>query len=445
LVENQTVTDHLRPRAFAPRRYRLTKNLSGTLTPRIGIDDPALSTWLFIVPIEAHCHAVRLGFANPYGFTQTIVKASVYPSDSYSYAAAALMKPNTEVKPTGEAPPTRIGWELGSGSDVSAINNRANVRGHILPGDASNRDNAARPYTIVWSDFCPCTSIARADGGTTPLLFIYVTLGGTDFVGGPTGIRAFNQDPAAVRGRAFYGLRATTLGRDFADNPQGTRWSPLGEPPFAPALWVQYLTMTPGYQIVQVGDSLSAGPSNDSYSASLWRAAADLSSLRLPIEFCNMAWAGTGTAVYDVTLATNATSLRPSILSAQPISRNDGFTTPSIQMLIARKLALLDALTPYGTELIWNIPACSSLKGNAEQIGIFRAMRAQLRAVGESLGVPVIDGPSIIGNLADDAPWDYGPGYSDDNLHPNSACVEAVVGAATAALGQLTGLYQSLG
>ncbi|WP_158923691.1 SGNH/GDSL hydrolase family protein [Acidisphaera sp. S103] len=432
--------NHLRTRPLAPRRYRLTRNLSGTLTPRIGVDDPALSTWLFIVPIEAPCHAVRLGFANPYGFTQTIVKASVYPSDSYSDAATALTTPGTAVKPTGGAPGTRIGWELGNGFDVAAINSRANVRTHILPGVASNRDNAAGPYTIAWSDFCPCTSIPRADGSATPLLFIYVTLGGTDFVGGPTGILAFNQDPTAARGRCFYGLRASTLGKDFADHPEGSRWSPLGEPPFCPALWVQYLTMTPGYQIVQIGDSLSSGPSNDGCSASVWRAAADLSSPRLPIEFCNMAWAGTGTAVYDVLLTNNAASLRPSVVTAQPISRNDGFTTASIEMLIARKLALLDALSSYGTELIWNIPACSSLNGNAQQIEIFKAMRHNLLAAGCTAGTPVIDAPAIIGHLAADAPWDYAPGYSDDNLHPNTAGVEAVVAAATAALRQLGGL-----
>jgi hypothetical protein len=422
---------------LAPRRYRLTKNLAGTFTPRLGVDHPSLSTWLFIVPIETHCYAVRLGFANPYGFAQTIVSAAVYPSDSYSDASLALSKSNTAVNPTGGVTGTPIGWECGNGCDTPAINDQALVRTHVLPGDPTNRQHDPRPYTIAWSDFCPCASIPRQDGSPQPLLFIYVTLGGTDFVGGPLAIRAFNTDPVAVRGRPFFGLRATTLGRDFVDEPTATNWSSLGEPPFAPALWLQYLTLNPGYQIVQVGDSLSCGP--DGYSPSLWRAAMDLSTPVAPIEFCSMAWAGTGTQVYDTAMANNAESLRPSILSAQPISRNNGFTAASIRMLLARKLAQIDALAAFQTQLIWNIPACSSLGDNNEQIAIFRAFRAQLLERAAAGGDPVIDGPAVMGDWARNAPWNYAPGYSDDGLHPNSAATEAVVPAATDTLRKQSG------
>jgi hypothetical protein len=138
---------------------------------------------------------------------------------------------------------------------------------------------------------------------------------------------------------------------------------------------VRYLTMMSDYQVAQVRDSSASGLSNDGCSPSVWRASADRSSTGLPIEFCNLALPGTGTAVYDVKMVNNAASLRASPLSGQPILSNDGFIAASIRISIAWKRTLLDALLAYGTGLIWNIPACTSLGPDTLKNDAYKALR----------------------------------------------------------------------
>jgi hypothetical protein len=434
------------PAMAAPRRNRLTKTLGSGLIARTAFPGPiAPLTFLHIIPIEAPCYAVRLGFANCFGVTMGISKASVYPSDSYSVLAGngnAGLKDATpatpyRVAPTGGAGGCRVYFDH-AGADVGTVGANGTQRSFTLAADSMNGENKPKGFTIRWSDFAPCTSIPRADGGTQHLLFVYVTVSTSSMVQGATGFFAeTNADPVAHRGRQFWAGRASNTNADYADNPAGTTFRSWA---IAPLFAIQYLTPSAGIQGVLNGDSLTGAPTNDRFSTPLHRAAWDLSTPDLPIEMASMAWGSTGHAGYEVMLRDNMAALRGSFVSYQPISRNDAFIAAGLQLLLAKALANVDAFrASYGSAAIWNIAGCiPSADGNAAQIHAFTDMRSRLQALARSSGVSLIDAPSVIGQA--DFPWLYRPGMSDDESHPNFTAVETVVPMAKAALRQLIGL-----
>jgi hypothetical protein len=434
-----------RPAMVGPRRNRLTKTLGSGLFAKTEFPGPlAPVTFLHIIPIEAPCYAVRLGFANCYDLTMAISKASVYPSDSYSVLAEgdnAGLKDGTHgatyrVAPTGDAGGCRIYFDH-AGADVGTIGVGGAERGLMLGGDGTNVENKPRAFTIQWSDFAPCTSIPRADGGKQHLLFVYVTIASSSMVQGAAGVfDVTNADSLAHRGRHFWLGRAAGTGADHADNPTATAYRPWA---IAPLFAIQYLTPSMGIQGVLNGDSLTAAPMNDRFSTPLHRAAWDLSTPDLPIEIASMAWGSTGAAGYEVMLRNNMAALRGSFVAYQPISRNDTFNAAGLQLLLAKALANADAFrASYGSATLWNIAGCiPSAEGNPRQTHAFTDMRSRLQALTLSSGVPLIDAPAVIGQP--DSPWLYRAGMSDDDTHPNFAAAETVVPRATAALRKLIG------
>jgi hypothetical protein len=430
---------------MAPHRNRLTKTLGAGLFPKTAFPGSlAPLTFLHIIPIEAPCYAVRLGFANCYGLEMTISRASIYPSDSYgvlAYNNNAGLKDGTlsttyRVGPTGDAGGCRVYFDHG-GADVGTISAGGTQRGFTLAGDDMNGEHKPRAFTIQWSDFAPCTSIPRADGGAQHLLFAYVTIASPGMAQGSTGLFAeTNADLAAHRGRHYWTGHAVSTGVDYADNPTATAFRSR---PIAPLFAIQYLTPSLGIQGVLNGDSLSTTPTDDWFSTPLHRAAWDLSTPDRPIEMANMAWGSTGYAGYEAMLRHNMAALRGSFVSYQPISRNDTFSAAGLQLLLAKALANVDAFrTGYGSLALWNIAGCiPSADGNARQVHAFTDMRSRLQAHAQSSGMPLIDAPAVIGQA--DFPWLYRAGMSDDNTHPNFPAAEAVVPIAKAALRMLIG------
>jgi hypothetical protein len=413
---------------LAPRRSRLTQTFGSGVTAKTatpGANAPL--TYFMAVPIEAPCYAARIGMLNPFNVAMTISKASIYPSDSYSLCDTMLSvngASNTLVVPTGGATGNPLYFD-NAGADLDNINTAGTLRSITLAADATNASNVPKAATIQWSDFVPCVSIPRADGGTLHLLFIYVTI---STAGSSVGLANFGVhavDAVAARNRKHYTGIAWTNSTDFADNPTGTGYKVLAQ---NPVFALQYLTAAPGIQIVGNGDSLAAAPTTDSFSTPLWRAAADLSTPSLPVAFASLAWGGTAAAVYSRLLDLNAAAFKPSLVSYQPLSRNDTFTTPGLDLLLAKALALGERFsTSMGTRLIYQgaMPEPSA-DGNGTQTGAFTAMRALLAALAVQSDVPVFDGSAVLGNAT--SPWLYGnAAWSDDNTHPNSIGAELVV------------------
>lgn len=443
------VTQALGAATNAPRRFRMTKTLrSGLLgqTTITGISGGVPLTFMAAIPIEAPCYAVRLGFANIYTNDMVIQKAAVVPSDSYGLCPTMMAVQggsNTSVVPTGGAASSPIYFD-NNGADVGTINASGSARGYTVAGDAGNTGGTAEAFTIKWSDFVPCTSIPRADGGTQHLLFIYVTISSNTISSSGGGLSSsaqmwypYNTDPLANRGRKIYTGVAWTGSADFADNPSGTGWKMTT---VHPLFSIQYLTANPGVQVLLNGDSLSASPTNDGYSSPLMRAAYDLSTLQVPVEVASMAWGGTASPVYEVMLRNNVAAIRPSVVAYQPLSRNDGSSAATMQTLLAKAIANADTFRQaYGTAAILNSAGCQpSFRGNATAIAAFQDMRTRMASIAAASGIPLIDAPSVIGRPTE--PWMYIDGLSDDNTHPNYQGVELVVPQARDTLKFISGI-----
>jgi hypothetical protein len=341
----------------------------------------------------------------------------------------------TGLGPTGGAPASRITFD-NAGRDVSALNEAGSQRSFAMPISSSNIRNDPQGFTIQWSDFALCTSVPPTDGGRRHLLFVYVTISSVSISSEISHFRIANLDPIALRQRFTYRAVAWAGGNDWTDNPRGVGWKDAGNL-FGPLFCLQYLTANPGIQVVLSGDSLATSPTNDQFSTPLHRAAWDLSSPTLPIEVANLAWGGTSWSVYGVLLQNNIAALNPSIVAYQPLSRNDGPGSARLHLLLARSLLMAERIKELcGATAIYNSAGCEpSWNGNDDAAIGFVDLRSRLRELSEISGAPLIDGPAVLGDPV--APWNYLPGLSDDNTHPNYAGAEKVVPLAHAALSKL--------
>lgn len=426
-------------------RRRLTKIFTGALTetgvsPRERGGDSA--TYLLVVPIEAHCHAVRLLFANHRSDVDLrICSASIYPSTSYGGA----FEMHGHRLGAGDGSPVRVGptgnskravVTFGSaGRDDSLVRADSRRREIWIRGVAANVDNVRVPYKIVCSDLVPLTTLDRSDGGSQPLLFIYVHVEPYGFGRwiGP----AYQPDRWCVntkdnRGRMLFGGIAAQPDVDLTHDPSAGLFVGISG---GPIFGVQYLSQVPGQVVTLSGDSLTTSPSSDSYSCAIMRAACDLSRPERPIEIANLGWGGASSSVYGSLLDRHLDLLEPSVLALQPLSRNDGSSVDALRGLLAQGLGRFEAARRrFGTMPVWFSPGCiPSWSVDPQATSMFQSLRQHLAAD----VIPDVDGPAIIGE--DEAPWLYRDGMSDDGVHPNDRGAEALVSRARAILSELLG------
>lgn len=395
-------------------------------------------TTLGVVPLETSAYAIRVGFCNPFNYPVVITSAAAYPSTTYSLAANVdANQANVAVVPTGggSSLESKLYFTFG-GADDPRVNDGSygTTRGITIQGANTTSPNYS--CVIQWTDWAPFQSLARTDGGSQTLAFIYVTFGGTGsytytMPGNAAGY--FNANNA--QGRKVMFALDSAWGTDHTDAPASAFWQQGGAQAQNAAFYaVQYMSLNYGNQILVVGDSLSVAPTNDNMSPSLWRAAMSMSTPTSPIGFASVAWGGQAFLGYGETARLNLSSIKPTVYAAQAISRNDAFTTAGQLELLGKHANLYTlANRAWGTRLIWQQPGGEpSADGNGTQTGAFSTIYSLMKSLTNTPFVPFIDCMSVIGNPA--APWDYLTGYSDDNTHPNTAGAAACVPLATSAL-----------
>ena len=433
------------PQAYAhsvPLQNRLVTTFGGNLGTSNVPGANAPQTMMLVCPAEAPFTAVRIGIANPFNLTMEIESAVAYPSDSYSLCAAmqaANGKTNTAgLGPTGGASGSTLYWD-NLGSDATPLLRSGTKTSITLPANPANQSNAVVPTSFYWSDRAPCLSIPRVDGGTRPLVFIYVTISSASMATGGNGnFVAFNKDRTANRGRQWYSGQAWHDKKgDHARNPTGTGWKILNQA--NPIVAVEFTYATPGVQIVTLGDSLNSATGLDGYSSHLWRAAMDLSTPALPIHVASLAYASQGSATYCGMLTMNLDAINPGILAVQAITRNDGSNNKGMRQAIARQLEVAEMCKArFGTALLATAPGCQpDYDADPGATAAFVTIRNEWLAGAAAGGIPFIDGPSVIGDTA--AAWRYiaNPIVTTDGTHPNSAGIELTVPLARKALSTL--------
>jgi hypothetical protein len=430
------------------RRSRLTVS-NGEAKPVLrSTENEAGKTWLTVIPLESHCFAARIGFANPFDTPMSIVALSIQPSDSYNPVPGSLAPGTSSGTATGAAPLSPVYFD-GGGRDGLTINTAGKAPGITITGPAGNGGDRLHPSVISWSDWAPIRSIPRRDGGQNPLLFVYTALRA-----GPMAAAGFVPDPFSYatslgcRGRVPVNLRSGHNG-DWTADPAGTSWggaipAPAGngsQAGFGPVFCLQYMSLIQGVQGIVCGDSLMAGPAGAgaAFAGAAIRAAYDLSTLSHPVCVAHMACGGVGSAVYHGSLVSNIDAIKPNFLVLQPLSRNDGMAAPNLAALFAKLSATGDlAESRCGTRTIYQgaypIPSVDPRHGGTpDQIAAWQKVRADLA----NLRAPVYDGASIIGDPG--APWLYKQGCSDDNTHPNDYGVELVSPLVRQLLRDITG------
>lgn len=420
----------------APTRYVLTQTIGGQISPFPGhLNDVFPKTFLTIVPLEADFVAVRVAYANCFGFSVKISSVSVYPSESYGIA------PETD-RNGGQAvavKPIQTAGSFCAGHPVYFRNEGSSadfpIRSLELPADPQNPNNLFKPHTYRWSEWTDCRSVRRSDGGLQPLLFIYTTIGSADAAFVPSQLSALNTGGYA-RERYHYGLAAYSVGADFSDDPTGTLYcgSPAGFGTWNPVVAVQYRTVSAGIQVVAVGDSLSRAPTNDGVSNAVWRACADLSTPQRPIALVNMALGGGNPSLYNPLTALNAPIIQPSIAVLQVITRNGYAGLKDMRHLLRQMLQLGSELAmAHETRIVLNLPGGEpSWDAVPTWTDGFVSMRETLIGLSSVMRIPLIDATTVI--APDGRSWCYKPGMSDDGGHLNTYGVEMVVTASRLAI-----------
>ncbi|HEY1440779.1 MAG TPA: hypothetical protein VGF65_08060, partial [Mycobacterium sp.] len=295
------------------------------------------------------------------------------------------------------------------GAWVDQINTAGTARGFTVQGNPNSPNNNPQSYTIQWSDLVPCLTLPRSDGGTNPLLQIYLTIGtGTvnyGYVNGLSGATIpYNALTAPGLGNRFvFSAHAwSNAGTDWTDNPGGVGF--LNTQTVVPALVVQYLTDAPGWNVLQIGDSISASAGSntagftgaDTYSTPVMRACKLLSTPLAPCEWASMAWGGTASAVYLEASRKNAAAMLPSAVVGQPVSRNDGSTLLIMEGLQAKYESYVGSLNKQmGTRLgyLGAFPFTTTADGSVPIQTVLATMKNRLAttAVGctPSVGSPV--------------------------------------------------------
>ena len=279
----------------------------------------------------------------------------------------------------------------------------------------------------------PVTSIPRDDGGTQHLLFVYVTIGAGNQVSATPNWSQFN-GTAIYRGRDHYGLWAKEEGIDCSPTPAGVAWRNIGSVRNAhgawPSFWtsffcIQYLSPTPGIQVVSAGDSLAVSPTTDSFATPVWQACMDISNLSTPIAFASLAAPGWSSTKYLTHLRMNEKSLRPSIVALQPYSRDDGNTPAALRASLAACLATFEAMSSPCCQMFWAMLGLEPIwETNPDGQNAFLEIQARLSRMVSNGGAPVVDASQAISELVRSGsgnPWNYGVGLSDDGTHPNMA------------------------
>jgi lysophospholipase L1-like esterase len=277
----------------------------------------------------------------------------------------------------------------------------------------------------------PISSVARADGGTRPLLLYRAYHNGA--LDGAYSYESrdyntyYNAATAANRGRLidasrFVGDAVGTLANVMVAHTKSFL--------LAPIFRFRHNTVT----VASVGDSISTGTGSASGLDS-WnrRACYDLSTALAPVVPVNMGYPSQTTTTYLASAKTILAASKPTIAFYFPYSPNDAISTSTrkVQDAMARCADFINFCNTNQIVPILATPAPNNNLTTAED-ALRKAIAANVLAMGNALGVVTADFGSVTGDGATPERWLAG--LNSDALHPSDAGYEAMTTVAKVAI-----------
>jgi len=363
--------------------------------------------------LEAPFYAIRIGVPNIHTATIPNVKAAVGPQTT-AFAAGNSSNLNTSG-----------GWINATFAGASSV---------TLPA----RVAAERP-SWTWTDWIYCPSVARADGGTRPLLVARVEIpsasaqasipqnGLSNWSDGVTnGGRLFRRSSQAVLG-------VTTTGSMTSATITNTDFVPLA---------VEYaLANGVGRQFMIVGDSTVEGVGPGDLYGHVQQAVQDTSTITAPADYFNGALHGQTAAVYTEYLNDAIAMVDPDVLIFSPYSVNSFSTTISTGTMqqyrgVAGRALALAGQRDASVLLLTGLPCNATFKAITGD-SLRRTLNAELLA-NAAPNVAVADiGGLYAGTTNGSDQQEIGAGLSDDGVHPNATGYALLKTAVAAAIARL--------
>lgn len=281
------------------------------------------------------------------------------------------------------------------------------------------------------SDWIPLNSIARADGGTRPLLLWRsyrdgAASGNWSFNTIGTGSRT---PTTAMRQRTFVVSNAfsdavTTLGATMSLTTTVQPIFPI----------VRF--KVPVLSVWGVGDSTMqcSGQAPESLSAWGFRACCELSTPTTPVVWANFgAVSQTAATAWEVTKSALAAGIpAPSVLLIQPASVNDD-ATPDLrnrERELATAADIFSVAATYNIPYVIFAPLMPYEALNSAQDTIRKGTNAELQTIANSYGITLLNF-SALGDGGDPEQWipEYndGAGAAGDGVHPDETAFDAVM------------------
>lgn len=279
----------------------LTKGIFGRMKAWVPVTQDLEFTSNITMSLEAPFVALRIGIPNVHTAAITGVKACVANTNT-NHSADYINSPN---------PPAGVGeW-----FDLTFNNGQPSVE--LPPAIAAER------YSITWSDLIYLKSIPDVDGTGRPMIKIRIehpknvpiTVPNLGFYNwrvktNPRHLRATSQFVAGVTNKASF--TATNI----PTSPTSDQYAvfPL----------VQYVTEKEGHQLFIMGDSIQQGVGADVRDLGHWqRAAMELSTLQVPVDYVNAALHSQVAEVFAARLADLGAEIKPTVITYSPFSVND--------------------------------------------------------------------------------------------------------------------------
>lgn len=300
----------------------------------------------------------------------------------------------------------------------------------------SNIASAAAAQTFSLSDWIPIQDIARADGGSRPLLLWSTyhdgaTQGNFSFnVYTQTGADAPVVPLPAMRGRVY--SAATNFGDAVADP---TRTMALANTiiPCAPIVRFK----RPVLSVWGIGDSTMQNNAQAPEGLSAWgmRACAEVSTESTPVVWANLGASSRNFSefwpVVEAYLAAGVPA--PSVFVVEAASVNDvgvSVTVRTKEDQLQQASRVLSVAAQYGVPYVIFVPLMPYNSLDATKDAIRKSTNQTIMQIAEDYGCQAL----ILDDLGDSgAPQRWVPAYTGDGLHPNPTAFDAVLAPALSA------------